>query len=113
MRELVLRSAVEGERVAEKETHRLAATGNRDVQHALRVGGQLADQGGDAVGGATVVCRRADVIERLTLGVFENVDGVGRETDRRQRVVPTQAVEPARIIREQRKAGSSRRRCGW
>jgi hypothetical protein len=105
VRELVLRAAVERQRVAEKETHRLAAAGDRDVQRAVRVGGELADQGGDAVGGAAVVFRRADVVERPAAGVFEDVDGGGGEIDRRQRVVPAEAVEPSRFFGEQGEAG--------
>jgi hypothetical protein len=105
VRELVLRAAVERQRVAEKETHRLAAAGDRDVQCAVRVGGELADQGGDAVGGAAVVFRRADVVERPAAGVFEDVDGGGGEIDRRQRVVPAEAVKPSRFFGEQGEAG--------
>jgi hypothetical protein len=104
VRELVLRATVERQRVAEEEAHRLAAAGDRDVQRAVGVGGELADQGGDAVGGAAVVFRRADVVERPAVGVFEDVDGVGGEADRRQRVVPAEAVEPARFVGEQRQA---------
>ncbi len=101
VRELVLRATIERQRVAEKEAHRLAAAGDRDMQRAVGIGSELANQGSDAVGGAAVVFGRADVVERPAVGVFKDVDGVGGESDTRQRVVATEVVEPARCLRQQ------------
>ncbi|EXI65699.1 MAG: hypothetical protein AW07_04673 [Candidatus Accumulibacter sp. SK-11] len=74
------------------------------MQRAVGIGGEVAHEFGDAVGGAAVVVGRADVVERIAVSVREDVDVLGREVDRRQRVVAAEAVEPARLVREQRQA---------
>lgn len=76
--------------------HGLAATGDGDVQGAVRIGGQGAHVLGDGVGGNRIVRQAADVIEFPPTVVVQYVDVLKPEFDRRQVIVADQKL-PCRL----------------
>ena len=94
MREPVLNTFVQRQRVADVEPHGLASAGDGYVQRCFIVAGQLSDHFRDGIGGTFVVTPGADVIERLASPALQHHDVLRPELDRGQPVVGPQPVEP-------------------
>jgi hypothetical protein len=77
----VLRAAIERQGVSQVIAHGLAATGDGDMQFAVRVFGQAAHGFGDEIGGQGVLFGGADVIQRGAVGGAQDVDVPDREFD--------------------------------
>ena len=71
------------------------------MQRAGRVGSKRAHGLGQRIGSGVVVGLAADVLQRLAGAVADDLDALGIEADVRQAVVGPQAVEPARLLRQQ------------
>jgi len=103
--EAVLGPPVKAQGVAGIETHRLAAAGDGDVQGRRRVLGERAHALGDDVGHPGVVLGRADVLQRLAVGVHRHVDVARLEAHPVQPVLAQEGMEPAGRLAQQVQEG--------
>ena len=95
MAEAVLRAAIQRQGVTGIKAHGFAAAGNGDVQRSLRVGGQCPDPFGNAIGHGLVIGLRADVGQRLAIGLLQDVDVAFGKLRQGQVVVMVKARQPA------------------
>ncbi len=101
VREPVLRPAEQGKRITQVEAHGLSPTGDGGMQGTVVVTGQFTNHLGDLIRQPFVVLGGTDVLQCLTVGALGGTDLLCGEADRRQSVIRAQAVEPARLLREQ------------